>query len=310
VEGITAWVSPFAGNASVLDAGRWSERPPTGKRCLAAQKGRPEQEIAISSQGAILLDRVPPGDEPSGLGSPSVLEAEGRREDELMRDFSAEYRAAIEASLREFVNNGDDVVCIGYFVYNSGQCKMCDHVPIKWHYVLENLRSRKTLIVGSECVENYQRILSEWGYRPEYLVFPTFLRAYARWILEKNPNAVVFDDGIVMRFRVDCDALMRANIQSPGLQHYRYLQRATSEGSERVAGVDEVGRVFPIGPSEVDDYDTEFVEYEPDMEEEDEERELYEDLGLDPDDPDFGELAAEGLDPDKYDWESHDYDPD
>jgi hypothetical protein len=42
----------------------------------------------------------------------------------------------------------------------------------------------------------------------------------------------------------------------------------------------------------------------------DERYEMYDALGLDPQDPDFGELAAEGLDPDEYDWDSHDYDPD
>jgi hypothetical protein len=225
-----------------------------------------------------------------------------------MVGFSPEYRSAIEASLREFVSDGDDVVCIGYFVFKYGQCKMCEHVPIKWHYVLENLRSRATLIVRSECIENYQVILSEWGYRPEYLVFPSFLRAYARWILEKNPSAVIFDDGVAMRFQADGGAIIRANSQPSGLQHYRYAQRSQAEGVERIGGVDEVGRFYPIGPTVDYDYGAEYAEYEPDPEEE--ERELYDGLGLDPDDPDFGELAAEGLDPDEYDWESHDYDPD
>jgi|SRR5579885_401192 len=182
-------------------------------------------------------------------------------------DFSAKYRAAIEASLRKFVNDGDDVVCIGYFVYQYGQCKMCEHVPIKWHYVLENLRSRATLIVGSECIENYQVILSEWGYRPEYLVFPSFLRAYARWILEKNPNAVVFDDGVAMRFQADGGAIMRANSQPSGPQRYRYAQRSQVGGAERVGGVDETGRFYPIGPAVDYDYDAEYAEYEPDPEE-------------------------------------------
>src|SRR5438132_78143 len=159
-----------------------------------------------------------------------------------MGDFSAEYRAAIELSLREFVNDSDDVVCIGYFAFKYGQCKMCEHVPIKWHYVLENLRSRATLIVGSECVENYQVILSEWGHRPEYLVFPSFLRAYARWILDKNPKAVVFDDGVAMRFKADGGAIMRANSQPSGLQHYRYAKRSQAGAVERVGGVDEMGR--------------------------------------------------------------------
>jgi hypothetical protein len=158
---------------------------------------------------------------------------------------------------------------------------MCEHVPIKWHYVLENLRSRAILIVGSECVENHQVILSEWGYRPEYLVFPSFLRAYARWILEKNPNAVVFDDGVAMRFQADGGAIMRANSQPSGLQHYRYAQRSQAGGVERVGGVDEAGRFYPIGPTATSDYHAEYVEYEPDPEEEDPE---------DMDDRDYDEL--------------------
>lgn len=183
-----------------------------------------------------------------------------------MADFSPVYRAAIEASLKKFVNDGDDVACIGYFVHKYGQCKMCGHVPIKWHYVLENLRSHQCLIVGSECVENYQTILSEWGYRPEYLVFPSFLRAYARWILEKNPNAVVFDDGVVMRFQADCSAIIKANSQPSGLQHYRHAKRLVVGGSEQVVGVDESGRQFPVGPSIGYDFD-EYVDFEPDDEE-------------------------------------------
>jgi hypothetical protein len=225
-----------------------------------------------------------------------------------MSYFSAKYRAAIEGSLRAFVNDGDDVVCIGYFAYCYGNCKMCPKEGIKWHYVLENLRSQAVLIVGSECIENYQVILSEWGYKPEYIVFPDFLRAYARWILVTNPDAVVFDDGIVMRFQADCEVIIRGNSQPSGLQHFRCIERYGTDTGEQVRGVDEAGRIFAVGPTITHGSDAEYVEYEPTPEEA--EWELYDDLGLDPDDPDFGELAAEGLDPDDYDWDSHDYEPD
>jgi hypothetical protein len=180
-----------------------------------------------------------------------------------MSNFSPEYRATIGASLKAFVNDGDDVACIGYFVHKYGQCKMCEHVPIKWHYVLENLRSHQALIIGSECVENYQVILSEWGYRPEYIVFPGFLRPYSRWILEQNPNAVVFDDGIVMRFQADCGKIIRANSQPSWLQHYRYVKRSVVEGAEEIVGVDESGRQFAVGPSVDYDFD-EYVDFGPD----------------------------------------------
>src|SRR5207249_5070174 len=117
--------------------------------------------------------------------------------------------------------------------------------------------------VGSECIENYQVILSEWGYRPEYLVFPSFLRAYARWILDKNPKAVVFDDGVAMRFKADGGAIMRANSQPSGLQHYRYAKRSQAGAVERVGGVEEMGRFYPIGPAADYDYDAEYADYEP-----------------------------------------------
>jgi hypothetical protein len=172
-----------------------------------------------------------------------------------MGEFSPEYRAAIEASLKDFVNNGDDVACIGYFVYHYGQCNMCGHVPIKWHYILENLRSHGHMIVGSKCVENYQAVLSDWGYRPEYLVFPSFLRAYAKWILNKNPNAVVFDDGIVMRFQADCRAIIDASSQPAGLRQYRHATRSVVGGSEQVVGIDESGRQFAVGLSSNNDLD-------------------------------------------------------
>jgi hypothetical protein len=183
-----------------------------------------------------------------------------------MSDFSPKYRAAIEPSLKAFVSDGDDVACVGYYAFRYGRCQMCPKEGIRWHYVLENLRSQAILIVGSECIENYQVILSEWGYRPEYVVFPSFLRAYARWIFEKNPKAVVFDDGIVMRFQADCSAIIEANTQPSGLQHYRHARRLAVGGSEQVVGVDESGRRFSVGTSIGYDFD-EYVVFEPDDEE-------------------------------------------
>jgi len=61
-----------------------------------------------------------------------------------MSDFSPKYRAAIEASLKAFVNDGDDVACIGYYAFCYGHCQMCPKDGIRWHYVLENLRGRAT----------------------------------------------------------------------------------------------------------------------------------------------------------------------
>jgi hypothetical protein len=164
-----------------------------------------------------------------------------------MKTFSPEYRRAIEASLRDFVNVGYDVACIGSYSFRYGNCQMCPKEGIRWHYVLENLRTHQPLIVGSECVENYQIILSEWGYKPEYIVFPDFLRPYSRWILEGNPNAVVYDDGIVMRFQADCSKIIKANSDPSCLEHYRYAVRSVLDGQECLIGVDRTGRCFLPG---------------------------------------------------------------
>lgn len=114
--------------------------------------------------------------------------------------FSADYRAAIERSLIEFVENGHDVACIGVYTYEYGHCQLCGHSPIKWHYILENLSNHNTLCVGSECIQNYKTILQEWGYRPAYIVFPECLKKFARWILDQDRHAIEFSDAVACFF--------------------------------------------------------------------------------------------------------------
>ena len=110
--------------------------------------------------------------------------------------FSDSYRAAIETTLRRFVENGDDVACTGVYIYEYGSCGLCGHQPIKWHYILENLHNRNQIVVGSECIRNYKIILEEWGYRPAYVVFPECLRRFTRWILGEDSGAVKFSDAV------------------------------------------------------------------------------------------------------------------
>lgn len=66
---------------------------------------------------------------------------------------------------------------------------MCQHTPIDWHYVLENLDTHATLIVGSECVRNYGVVLLGWQWSPYRIAFPTALRAYTNWL--RTPERVV-----------------------------------------------------------------------------------------------------------------------
>lgn len=163
-----------------------------------------------------------------------------------MLNYSEEYKAAIENSLSAFVNDGDEVICVGYFAMPSGQCEMCEHKPIKWHYILENLRSGQNLIVGSECVGNYQVILTGWGYKPEQIVFPKRLSPYTRWILEKNPGAILFNDGIVMRMTTDCDPIIQAKKKAGNLQHSGYVKPTTSGNSRYLRIVRESKQKSPV----------------------------------------------------------------
>lgn len=151
--------------------------------------------------------------------------------------FSDDYRKAIEESLKAFIRDGDDVVCIGYYVYQYGSCEMCSHTPIKWHYVLENLQSHSQMHVGSECIQNFQVILSEWGYRPEYIVFPDCLRPYTRWILDKNPRSIVFDDDLVVYLNQDCEKIIKGIKENSQLKHYRYVKRTIHEGVEKLIAI-------------------------------------------------------------------------
>jgi hypothetical protein len=155
--------------------------------------------------------------------------------------FSPKYRTAIQESLKAFVENGHEVACVGYFVLELGSCQMCQHEPIKKHYVLENLQTHAVLVVGSRCVEYYQGVLSEWGYQPEHITFPTFMASFAKRILQNNPKAIVFNDGIVMRFQGQVAPIIDAVSRQSQIKEYRYFQRSIEDHTERVSWVDNAG---------------------------------------------------------------------
>lgn len=41
---------------------------------------------------------------------------------------------------------------------SSGQCELCDHRPIKYHFQIENRLNSNRLVLGSECIYNYLEI--------------------------------------------------------------------------------------------------------------------------------------------------------
>ena len=110
--------------------------------------------------------------------------------------FRDSYRAAIETTLKKFIENGDDVACTGVYIFEYGSCGLCGHQPIRWHFILENLTKREQIVVGSECIKNYRIILEEWGYRPAYVVFPECLGQFTRWIFAEDAEAIRFSDAV------------------------------------------------------------------------------------------------------------------
>lgn len=198
---------------------------------LIKQKAQEERRRRLAQQSRKTLEKY--------LQDFNLQNSERQDFEVKISGFSKDYRQTIEESLKAFICNGDDIVCIGYYVYEYGHCEMCGHNPIKWHYILENLQNHSQMHVGSECIQNFQVILSKWGYRPEYIVFPNCLKPYTRWILEKNPQAIVFNDDIVIHLNKDCEDTIKGMGENSQLKHYRYVKRTNCEGFEKLIAVNE-----------------------------------------------------------------------
>lgn len=167
--------------------------------------------------------------------SPDSLQTRG--------NLSKRYREVIEAALAAFVCNGDNVACTGVFICESGTCQLCGHKPIKWHYILENLRNNSRLCVGSECIQNYQVILSEWGYKPAYIVFPYCLQGFTAWILEKNERSIIFNDNIVSFYEKSNFDLYKSIAIEHNLKMFRYIERVGESLFVRSAEVPQAKKV-------------------------------------------------------------------
>jgi hypothetical protein len=123
-----------------------------------------------------------------------------------MSDMRSDYRVAVEKTLREFVHNGADVMCVATFCIQNRSCQVCGHHPITWNYLIENLVTHQPLIAGSECIRNYEIVLRDWGYRPAFVVYPTYLARFTRWLndgAEGNPNSIQIHDRFIERVQVN-----------------------------------------------------------------------------------------------------------
>ncbi len=132
-----------------------------------------------------------------------------------MSDMRPEYRERIEKTLRKFVRSGDDVMCIAVFCIQDRICQVCGHFPITWNFLIENLATHEPLIAGSECIRNYESVLRDWGYQPAFVVYPTYLSRFTRWLVEPpdgNPNSVQIHDRFLDRVQVDAQEYLRKRV--------------------------------------------------------------------------------------------------
>jgi hypothetical protein len=128
------------------------------------------------------------------------------RSEAVMTDMRPEYRETVENTLHDFVRNGDDVMCVAVFCIQDRTCQVCGHHPITWNYLIENLATHQPLIAGSECIRNYEIVLRDWGYQPEFVVYPTYFARFTRWLtdeVEGNPNSIQVHDRFLNRVSID-----------------------------------------------------------------------------------------------------------
>ena len=81
------------------------------------------------------------------------------------------------------------------------------------------------MVAGSECVNNYQVILQEWGYSPAFITFPfLFKNSFTHWI--KNPKAIVFNDDLISHFELNAIEVFKNTINNEkGLKFLKSIEK-------------------------------------------------------------------------------------
>lgn len=109
---------------------------------------------------------------------------------------SADYWMRIAKTVAKFAQPGDTLECIGVCrVENPSSCELCGHYPIHWLHTLQNSRTKQTLLIGSECINNYAEV-----YRRRYgatisIIYPPKYAKAARFINKKFPGTVSIEPG-------------------------------------------------------------------------------------------------------------------
>ncbi len=72
-----------------------------------------------------------------------------------------EYWCIVEQRYQGFARPEDRVKVVDSYYRPGGLCQLCDH-EISNHFVIKNMRSQKTMVVGSRCIQNRVKIEKKW----------------------------------------------------------------------------------------------------------------------------------------------------
>jgi hypothetical protein len=108
---------------------------------------------------------------------------------------------------------------------------VCDYERITHNFIIENLKTHDYLIAGCKCIRNYEVILSEWGYRPEYIVYPSYFLRYTSWTTDGwegeggDPSAIQVHDRFLDRAAVDSRSVVEVKVPGATLREYVPVKR-------------------------------------------------------------------------------------
>ncbi|MBU4354367.1 MAG: hypothetical protein KKD99_03060 [Proteobacteria bacterium] len=99
------------------------------------------------------------------------------------------YQEIIKETLRGYWERDDEIYVTDSFIEEGKTCQLCGYNPIKYNYVLENSRTKETLIVGSNCVHNFKQAIESLG--EEVKIKSANMQA-VRLINKRHPGTVEF----------------------------------------------------------------------------------------------------------------------
>lgn len=103
------------------------------------------------------------------------------------------YEEITKERFYQFWNPGDDLFCVKVFKEPNQQCRLCDHTPITWNHVIYNRRTDASLIVGSVCVVQISKLMSDYS-SDKRIYYPSLYKKAAEVVNSKLPQAVTVDD--------------------------------------------------------------------------------------------------------------------